>query len=130
MNRKRVFDLGLAKRKYFVMTSKAPQCCRCGHLAIRGSEESFMETPCSHLYCGKCVHRYVSRNPILQYSSRLYGSLSRIRCSACDRIIYRHELNASSDSKEDQFFQVRLVNSMTPNDSRSLQIHVNECVPS
>ena len=39
------------------------ECCRCGHLAASNGSNSgveLMETPCSHIYCEKCVHRYVS----------------------------------------------------------------------
>ena len=45
-------------KKSKMSSHKEPQCVRCGHLAIAGSEEGFLETPCSHLYCSKCVHRY------------------------------------------------------------------------
>ncbi len=75
------------------MTSREPQCIRCGHLATVGSTETFLETPCSHLYCSKCVHR-------------LFALQSRIACASCGRALFRHELTASSSSKEDQLFHI------------------------
>lgn len=75
------------------MSSKEPQCIRCGHLATVGSTETFLETPCSHLYCSKCVHR-------------LFALQSRISCASCGRGLFRHELTASSSSKEDQLFHI------------------------
>ena len=37
---------------------------------------------------------------------RLFSLQSRISCSVCGRALFRHELNASSASIEDQFFNV------------------------
>jgi hypothetical protein len=81
------------KRHINFLMSSDPQCVRCGHIATVGSSEPFLETPCSHLYCGKCVHR-------------LFALQSRISCSACNRGLFRHELTASSSSKEDQLYHI------------------------
>lgn len=64
------------------MSSKPPQCARCGHLAQPGDEEAFLETPCEHLYCSKCVHRYVSVSfgGILDIFQVIFPSIENFVC--------------------------------------------------